>query len=196
MRKAFEAVIIGSSAGGLDVLRNIFSSLGTDFPCPLIAIQHVEPTAKFDYAAIFCDTSGLIVGEAEDKLTIESGHIFFAPPGYHLYIEDDRTFGLSVDPLVNWSRPSIDLTFESAARVYGQALIAIVLTGANTDGAYGLSKVKEAGGITIVQDPRTAVADAMPQAAIATGHADYVLADREIGPMLTRLLALAREGRS
>lgn len=194
MISKYKAVVIGGSAGGLEAMRRIFSSLGSDFICPLIVVQHVERSAKFDYSIIFCNTSGLIACEAEDKLRIENGHIYFAPPGYHLYIEDDCTFGLSVDPLVNWSRPSIDPTFESAARVYGEHLIAIILTGANADGAYGLKKVKEAGGITIVQDPRTAIADAMPNAAIATGKADYILPDDQIGPLLARLLQPAGEG--
>ena len=113
--------------------------------------------------------------------------IYIAPPNYHLLVEADRTFSLSIDEPVNYARPSIDVLFETAADVYKTNLIGVILTGANTDGSHGLKRIKETGGLSVVQDPSTAEADTMPRAAIAAVDVDYVLPLEEIGKVLTML---------
>jgi two-component system chemotaxis response regulator CheB len=113
--------------------------------------------------------------------------VYVAPPNYHLLIEDDGTFSMSVEGAVNYARPSVDVVFESAAEVYGQGLIGVILTGANKDGSLGLKKIKEAGGLVIVQTPETSEAADMPRAAIAAVNPDYVLPLEKIGPLLRKL---------
>jgi two-component system chemotaxis response regulator CheB len=130
--------------------------------------------------------SGLDVREAGDKDTIERGRVYVAPPDYHLLVEGDG-FALSVDEQVQYSRPSIDVLFDTAADVYGDRLIGVVLTGANEDGAYGLTRVKRRGGVTIVQDPETAEKRTMPDAAIATGAADRVAPLDRVAALLVEL---------
>jgi two-component system chemotaxis response regulator CheB len=132
--------------------------------------------------------SGLEVCEAGDKDPIEPGCVYIAPPDYHLLVESDG-FALSVEGMVQHSRPSIDVLFDSAADAYGSGLVGVILTGANADGAYGLKRVKRRGGVTIVQDPETAEKRDMPDAAIATGAADHVLPLEAIGPKLVELAA-------
>jgi two-component system chemotaxis response regulator CheB len=126
------------------------------------------------------------IQEAKDKTTIRPGVIYVAPPNYHLLVEDDRTLALSIDPRVNFSRPAIDVLFESAVDVYAHHIIGVILTGGNHDGAHGLRRIKEAGGLTIVQDPKTAKAGMMPAAALAATAVDYVLPLPEIGALLAR----------
>ena len=133
-----------------------------------------------------CDLPALPVVDADDKQAIEPGTVYLAPPDYHLYVEADG-FALSVDDAVLYSRPSIDVLFESAADVYRERLIAVVLTGANEDGAHGISMVKQLGGYTIVQEPSTAERREMPDAAIASGAADHVLPLESIASKLMEL---------
>jgi two-component system, chemotaxis family, protein-glutamate methylesterase/glutaminase len=161
-----EAVVIGASAGALEALSVILPALPKDFRLPIFVVVHVPPDRQSVMAELFEAKCSLAVREAEDKEPISGGTIYFAPPDYHLLIEADRTLSLSSDEPVLFSRPSIDVLFESAADAYGPALIAIVLTGANGDGADGLAAVVDAGGTALVQDPRGAFASAMPEAAI------------------------------
>jgi two-component system, chemotaxis family, protein-glutamate methylesterase/glutaminase len=128
--------------------------------------------------------SALTVKDADEKEAIRPGFVYFAPANYHLLIETDHTFSLSIDPKVNYSRPSIDVLFESAANVYGPRLIAILLTGANNDGAKGLQLIKEKGGLVIVQDPRSAEFSFMPEAALQVVKPDFVLGLAELGRWL------------
>jgi len=128
--------------------------------------------------------SALTVKDADEKEAIRPGFVYFAPPNYHLLIETDHTFGLSIDPKVNYSRPSIDVLFENAANVYGPRLISILLTGANNDGAKGLRLIKEKGGLVIVQDPRSAEFPFMPEAALQVVKPDFVLGLAELGRWL------------
>lgn len=164
-RKA--AVIIGASAGALDALSLILPRLAPGFPLPVIVVVHVPPDKRSVLAAIFDAKCRLRAVEAEDKEPLTPGVIYFAPPDYHLLIEQGDTVALSNEDQVLFSRPSIDVAFESAADVWGEAVIGIVLTGANQDGAMGLKAIATAGGTAIVQDPREAYAAAMPEAAIA-----------------------------
>jgi two-component system, chemotaxis family, protein-glutamate methylesterase/glutaminase len=174
-RIKLEAVVIGASAGALDALSSILPALSCDFPLPILVVVHVPPDKRSVMAELFRAKCHLRVEEAEDKQPIEPGTIYFAPPDYHLLIEVNKTVALSSDEPVLFSRPSIDVLFETAADAYGPALVAIILTGANHDGARGMQAVSAAGGLAIVQDPVTAFASTMPEAAIEMCPAVHVM---------------------
>ncbi len=161
-----EAVVIGASAGALDALSAILPSLPAGFRLPIMVVVHVPADKRSMLAELFRSKCQIDVREAEDKEPIVGGTVYFAPPDYHLLVEMDRTLALSSDEPVLYSRPSIDVLFESAADAYEDALIGIVLTGANQDGARGLSAVVALGGLALVQNPDEAFASAMPEAAI------------------------------
>jgi len=161
-----EAVVIGASAGAVEALSALLPALPADLAVPVIVVVHVPGNRPSLLSELFAPKCQLPVREAEDKRTVAEG-IWFAPPGYHLLVEHDRTFALSIDELVNFSRPSIDVLFESASEVYRNRLLALVLTGANSDGAAGCALVQERGGLVAVQQPESAQATAMPMAAIA-----------------------------
>ncbi len=183
----YKAIVIGVSAGGLKAVKTILPHLPSDFECPVIIVMHRQADSD-DYVERHLDNEcDIHIKQADEKEDIKNGVVFFAPPNYHLLVEEDNTFSLTVEGVVNYSRPSIDVLFESAAYVYGQGLIGIVLTGANSDGSQGLKIIKESGGLTIVQDPGTAEFDDMPRAAITAVGPDYVLPLEEIGPFLKKL---------
>jgi two-component system, chemotaxis family, protein-glutamate methylesterase/glutaminase len=161
-----EAVVIGASAGALGALSVILPALPAGFRLPLIVVVHVPSDKRSMLAELFQAKCRIPVREAEDKEPINPGTVYFAPSDYHLLVETEKSLSLSSDEPVLFSRPSIDVLFESAADSYGAALIAIILTGANQDGAKGMRAVAEAGGITLVQNPDGAFASAMPEAAI------------------------------
>ncbi len=161
-----EAVVIGASAGALDALSTILPALPEQFKLPVIIVVHLPPDKQSMLAQLFQAKCKLAVREAEDKEALQGGTVYFAPPNYHVLIEQDKTLSLSSDEPVLYSRPSIDVLFESAADAYGPALICLVLTGANSDGAAGMKAVIDAGGKGIIQTPDNAYASAMPQAAI------------------------------
>jgi two-component system chemotaxis response regulator CheB len=163
-----EAVVIGASAGALEALSVILPTLPEGFRLPLIVVVHVPPNKRSMLVELFQAKCRIPVREAEDKEPISAGTVYFAAPDYHLLVEVDRSMSLSSDEPVLFSRPSIDVLFESAADAYGSGLIAIILTGANQDGAKGMHAVVGAGGVAIVQSPVDAFASAMPEAAIAT----------------------------
>jgi two-component system chemotaxis response regulator CheB len=181
----YEAIVIGVSAGGMNALGAVLSRLPDDFALPIVIVQHMDPSSR-DYLADHLDRKcNIQVKEAEDKEDIKGGVAYIAPPNYHLLLEEDRTLSLSVDDLVNYSRPSIDVMFESAADVYSSRLVGVVLTGANSDGSKGLTKIKAMGGLAVVQDPSTAHVDYMPKAAIASTKVDHILPLEEIAGLLT-----------
>jgi two-component system chemotaxis response regulator CheB len=151
-----EAVVIGASAGALEALSIILPALPAQSALPLMIVVHLPPDRRGIMTEIFQAKCSVPVREAEDKEPIRAGTVYFAPSNYHLLIEENRTLSLSSDEPVLYSRPSVDVLFESAADVYGRALIAIVLSGANHDGAAGLKTVIEAGGLGIVQSPDNA----------------------------------------
>lgn len=161
-----EAVVIGASAGALEALSVILPALPGEFALPVMVVVHVPPDRHSLLAELFQAKCRVAVVEAEDKEPIRAGTVYFAPSDYHLLVEFDRSLSLSSDEPVLFSRPSIDVLFESAADAYGPTLIAVVLTGANEDGAKGLRAVVDAGGTALVQNPSTAFASAMPEAAI------------------------------
>jgi two-component system chemotaxis response regulator CheB len=162
-----QAVVIGASAGAFEALSVILPALPERFNLPVMVVVHVPPDRRSVLAELFQAKCKIPVREAQDKEPISAGTIYFAPPDYHLLTELDKSLALSSDEPVLYSRPSIDVLFESAADTYGPALIGVVLTGANEDGARGLQAVAKAGGVAIVQSPEEAFASAMPEAAMA-----------------------------
>lgn len=178
--KKFRAVVMGASAGGLAVLTAILRSLPKDFPAPVIIVQHRSKDGGTTLEEVLVSKCGIRIKQADEKEVIQPGTVYFAPADYHLLIENDGSFSLSYDPPVNFSRPSIDVLFESAAEVYKQALLAIILTGASNDGTAGIVKVAAMGGTTVAQDPKEAINPFMPNAAIASGQVAHVFPIREI----------------
>jgi two-component system chemotaxis response regulator CheB len=183
-------VAIGASWGGLYALMELLGALPTEFPCPIAVVQHRshEDTDTKRLAKVLSRYSALPVADAEERAELEPAHVYLAPADYHLLIERGR-FELTVDELVQYSRPSIDVLFESAANAYGPHVIGVLLTGFGRDGTAGMKAVKDAGGTTIAEDPESAMQAAMPQSAIDAGAVDEVLALDAIAP---RLIELAR----
>ena len=183
----FELVVVGASWGGLQAVGRLLSDLPDDFDPPIAIAQHRHPdTQQGTLQQLLQRQAGRSVVEAEDKLAIEPGHVYVAPPDYHLLVERG-SFALSVDDRVSYARPSIDVLFESAADAYREGVIGIILTGANDDGARGLARIKEAGGVALIQDPTAATRRAMPDAAISTTAADAILPLEELGAYVHEL---------
>ena len=171
----FPLVVVGCSWGGLAALRALLAPLPRSLTAALAVAQHrAADSADGMMATVLATETALEVDDAEDKLEMRPGRVYLAPPDYHLLVEPDA-FALSVDEHVQSSRPSIDVLFESAADSFGERVIAVVLTGANEDGAAGVARVRARGGLTLAQDPATAERPEMPAAAIATGAVDQVL---------------------
>jgi two-component system chemotaxis response regulator CheB len=189
MMARYDAIVIGCSSGGLDVLGRILSPLPPDFPLPVIVVMHLPQDGNSLLPEVLGKNCRMQVLEAEDKDPIVPGRIYTAPPGYHLQVEEDETFSLSVDPKVNMSRPSVDVLFETAADTYGERLIAIVLSGANRDGSHGIIAVSDAGGLCVAQQPETAAASEMPGGAIATGKINVVLSPDDMAEFLMKEVA-------
>ena len=186
----YEAIVVGLSAGGMQALKIFVPALPASFPLPVAIAQHVGEDGGGFLAEYLNQIASLPVKEAEDKEPLCPGHIYLAPARYHLLIEEDRTFSLSVDPRVNFCCPAIDVLFESAADTFGKSLIGVVLTGANGDGSHGLKTIKARGGLAIVQNPATAEVRYMPQAALGATAVDRIVELEELAPLLTRLGAL------
>ena len=185
---SYELVVIGASWGGLRAVSEILSALPADTDAAVVVAQHRgSDTFPGGLAALLAHSAHLSVDEVDDKQPIMRGHVYLAPPDYHLLIQRGY-FSLSTDEHVRHARPSIDVLFESAADAYGERVIGVILTGANDDGAVGLARIKERGGVAVVQDPRTAERREMPAAALALTPADTVLPLAEIGPFLHRLV--------
>ncbi|MEA2240326.1 MAG: two-component system, chemotaxis family, protein-glutamate methylesterase/glutaminase [Thermoanaerobaculia bacterium] len=185
--RAIELIVIGCSLGGMHALQVILSSLKQGFCVPIAVAQHRHKKSNEGLPAYFRRETDLKVVDAEDKQWIQPGHVYLAPADYHLLIERNGPRGelsLSVDERVHFSRPSIDVLFESAADAYSDRLAGIVLTGSNDDGAQGAARIKARGGIVIAQDPATAEAPTMPSAAIKAAHVDRILRLEEIAPFL------------
>ena len=172
--------MIGTSWGGLDALSLLLDGLHDSIHQPIVVAQHRSPESESEaLGRLLQHHTRRLVRDPDDKTPLEPDHVYLAPPDYHVLIEDSH-LALSTDAPVQFARPSIDVLFESAADAYGERAIGIVLTGANTDGAQGLARIKERGGIAIVQDPETSEKRTMPDAALAATQADAVLALAEI----------------
>jgi two-component system, chemotaxis family, protein-glutamate methylesterase/glutaminase len=182
------AVVIGGSAGSLDVLRTIVRSLPHALSSPIVVVIHL-PAHSHGLTDMLGHSTALPVKQAEDKEPIQPGTIYIAPPSYHLLIESHGAFALSADPPVHFSRPAIDVLFETARDAYGANLIGILLSGASEDGAAGLHEIHQAGGITIVQAPSSADSTTMPAAALARFTPTYLWSPPEIATGLNQLLS-------
>jgi len=193
----YDLVVLGSSWGGLAAQQVILRALPAGFAAPVVIAQHRSARSDDTLLAMLLDsTTGLTVRDAEDKDALTPGVVLIAPPDYHLLIEPGMV-ALSCDAPVAFSRPSIDVAFESAADAYGDRVVAVVLTGANADGAAGLAAVRRRGGLTIVQDPATAERPEMPLAALRAVPDALVVALDELGPRLVSTVGTAaREGRA
>jgi len=178
---------MGASWGGLAALERVLTGLPRDFRTPIAIAQHRSPDGGSDgLARLLSAHTHLPVVDVEDKQPVEPGHVYLAPPDYHLYVEAEG-FALSIDDAVLYSRPSIDVLFESAADQYRDRLIAVVLTGANEDGAHGVATVKRLGGHVIVQNPVEAERPEMPRAAMRAIDPDQVLSLAAISGALASL---------
>jgi two-component system chemotaxis response regulator CheB len=185
------AIVIGGSAGALAVVRTILAAIQEPPALPLVVVLHVREGRQSLLAEVLASGAALPVKEPEDKQLLEAGSVYIAPPGYHLLIEDERSLALSIDAPEHYSRPSIDVLFESAARVFGPALLAVLLSGASADGAQGLVAVARAGGLTLVQDPATSNHSAMPAAGLARLTPTMVLGPAELASTIAFLAASA-----
>jgi two-component system chemotaxis response regulator CheB len=181
----YQVVVVGASYGGFDALRVLLGGLPPAFPVPVVVVQH-QGAGSSELASLLQRYTPLVVVEAEDKDPLRPGWVHVAPPGYHLLV-DSEGLALSVDAPVVYARPSIDVLFDSAADVFGADAIGVILTGTGRDGAAGLAHIKQRGGVTIVQDPATALRRMMPDAALATSRVDWMLPLDEIAGRLVEL---------
>lgn len=182
--RRIEAVAIGASAGGVEALFVLLPALAADFGAAVFAVLHLPRERPSLLVEIFQPRCVVPLREAEDKDVVEPGTVYFAPPNYHLLVDRGPQLALSDDPAVHFSRPSVDVLFESAADVYGDRLMGIVLTGSSQDGAAGLQAIGRAGGLTVVQRPETAEVPFMAEAALSRGDVDFVLSLEEIAHLL------------
>jgi two-component system, chemotaxis family, protein-glutamate methylesterase/glutaminase len=178
MKRAYDIITIGGSAGSLSVLSEILNALPRELRMPVVIVLHRLRNVDSEMGRLL--SSSKHISEPEDKEPVKDHHFYLAPQNYHLMVEADRTFMLDYSELVNYSRPAIDMTFSSIADVYGERALAILLSGANKDGAEGMAQIISAGGTGLVQDPETAAFEAMPQAAIDRCRDAKVLSIDEI----------------
>jgi len=179
-------VVIGASTGGLRALQVLLSGLPEDFPLPVVIVQHRGKDTEIGLCEFLGRNSRLPVTEPEDKDALLAGHAYLAPRDYHLLVENG-SIALSTDPPVGFARPSIDVLFETAAEEYKEHTIGVILTGANRDGARGLAGIQSQGGVTVVEDPASAICRELPDAALGLIKPDWVLPLRDIAPCLQRL---------
>ncbi|MGD8782478.1 MAG: chemotaxis protein CheB [Ignavibacteria bacterium] len=184
----YEAVVIGASAGGLEATIQLLRELPQNFPLPIIIVQHRANDERTLLEEVIQSNCKITVKQADEKEKIKQGTVYFAPANYHLLVEEDSTLSLTSDKLVNYSRPSIDVLFETASEVYRKGLIGIILTGSNGDGTEGIKAIKINGGTTIAENPKTAAFPYMPQSAINTGYVQYIWEIKEIKNFLLSIL--------
>jgi len=183
----FKVVVIGASAGGMYTINSLLSNLPEGFSLPIVIVQHIAATSDNYLVEFLNKHTKLTVKEVDEKEFIKKGFVYLAPPNYHILIEEDSSLSLSAEEKVNYSRPSIDVLFLSAADAFKEKIIGIILTGANDDGALGLLEIKRNDGITIVQDPYEAETPTMPSAAIKIAEPMHILSVADICKLLIRL---------
>lgn len=186
--RKYDVVVIGGSAGSLEVIFKLVSAFQDNTGTIFIIVVHRKNNTSSILEELLSAKTSITVKEVEDKDPILPNTIYIAPADYHLLIEDDQTFSLDCSEKIHYSRPSIDITFESVAQVYGARVIGILLSGANADGAEGMARIKKAGGFTIVQDPTTSDAGYMPQQAIKQNAFDKILHAEEIAEYINILV--------
>lgn len=185
----FKAVVIGGSAGSFPLVTKILASLPKQFPLPVFLCLHRLKHIRHGFVEALALKSNIPIVEPEDKETIKNGIAYLAPSNYHMYVELGNKIALSTEEMVKYSRPSIDLTFDTASFVYREKILGIMLSGANTDGAEGIRKLKERGGYAIAQDPAEASVRTMPEAAIKIAPMDEILKLEDIIKFLNKLTA-------
>ena len=190
---AYSVLAIGASWGGVAALSRFVAALPATWSLPVIIVQHQHPTSGTALERILSRQTALEVIDVNDKQVIEPGKIYIAPANYHLLVENDKSFSLSTDAPVNFSRPSIDVTFGSIVDVYADKCIGVILTGANEDGVEGMKRIHECGGFTVAQDPDEAEVPTMPAAAIAAGVVDRIACLNEIVPIIIKQLSHGKE---
>jgi two-component system chemotaxis response regulator CheB len=180
-------VLIGGSAGSLQAIISILGEIGPGFTAPVLLVLHRVPGSESNLEEFLAAKTHLKVIEVEEKEPIRKGCLYTCPPGYHVLIEPGEAFSLDVSEKVNFSRPSLDVVFKSAADIFGKRLVAVLLSGANMDGAKGLENIQEKGGVTIVQEPAEAMVAYMPMQALKLIEPDHILPAKEIGMLLNQL---------
>jgi two-component system chemotaxis response regulator CheB len=192
MRKSsgtqYKAVVIGVSTGGVTALKRILGALPADFPIPVLIVTHIKPDSDDSLASLLNTLCDIRVKEADDQECMSPRTAYLAPANYHLLVERSGNLAFSIDPPVNFARPSVDVLFESAADACGPDLIGVILTGAGNDGSKGLLKIKRCGGVAIVQDPADAEMSSMPESALQLLKADHVVPLIDIPGLLMRLI--------
>ena len=184
-------IVIGASAGGVRALQDLFAALPPEpLPVAVAVVIHMSKSSSVDYSLIYGGNFKGKIEEIEDKTEFKPGHAYFAPAGYHVLIEKDGSFGLTQDEVVNFARPSIDVTFSSVASAFGARACGVLLTGSNSDGAVGLKEMSESGAMTLVQDPKTCDYAAMPLAALEIFKPSAVLT---VPGIAARLATWAKE---
>jgi len=185
--RIFRIIVIGGSAGSIPVVRKILSALPSTFHIPVVICLHRLTDIKAGLVEALETNSSIKVLEPDDKIPVKAGYAYVAPANYHLLIEPAHTFALSIDEKVNFSRPAIDLTFETSGLAYRRSMLGIILSGANMDGARGLYQAHKNGAYTIVQDPEESLVRTMPEKALETFNPDATLNSDEIIKLLNTL---------
>ena len=184
----YKLLVIGGSAGSLQVILSLLSATGIDIPVPVLVVLHRNGIFESSLEELLSVRTGHTIKEVEEKEPLRPGIVYICPADYHVLIEKDHSFSLDYSERVHFSRPSIDVTFRSAAEVYGPDLICLLLSGANADGAEGLAYVQTNGGMVIVQDPLTADVPYMPQQAISRMKPDFIVPAEEIPTFIRGLV--------
>lgn len=187
LRGRVDAVVIGASAGGVEALSILLPALPARMNAAVFVVLHLPRDRRSLLVDIFAPKCAVMVVEAQDKEPVAPGTVYFAPPDYHLLLDDGPQLALSVDEPVHYSRPSIDVLFQSVTDVYRDRVLGIILTGGNQDGAAGLDAVRRAGGVTVAQDPLEAQVGLMPESAIQLGAAEFVMTLADIAALLRTL---------
>lgn len=180
LKHTCEILLIGGSAGSLDVLLEIFPKVKHALTFPIVVILHRKNTADMTLTDLLLNKTKLPVKEIEDKESIQNSMVYVAPPDYHVLIEKTKQFALDYSEKVNYSRPSIDVSFESASEVYGRGVVCVVLSGANNDGTEGAKIIKSNGGIVVAQQPETAIVPFMPEFVIKDVQTDHILNPKDL----------------
>jgi two-component system chemotaxis response regulator CheB len=187
LTRGIQAVVIGASAGGVEVVSAVLAHIPARCRVSFMIVIHIPRDCPSLLPEVFGTRCLLPIREAEDKEPVQPGTVYCAPPDYHLLVDRGPTLALSDDAPVHFSRPSIDVLFESAADIYGDSLMGLALTGANRDGASGLATIARAGGRTIVQEPSSALAPYLPEAALQEGPVDAVLSLAQLEELFANL---------
>jgi two-component system, chemotaxis family, protein-glutamate methylesterase/glutaminase len=185
--KPDKLLVIGGSAGSLQVILSLLAAIGEDFPMPVLIVLHRNSGFESSLEDLFSSRTRLPIREVEEKDTLRAGTIYLCPADYHVLLEKDHSFSLDYSERVHFSRPSIDVTFRSAADIFGPGLICLLLSGGNVDGAEGMQYVQERGGLTVVQDPATADVPYMPQQAISRMKVDFIVPADDIPGFVRQL---------